>query len=777
MNTNNCYCNVVGSGFRPTEDELIFGYLLNKVNGNDHLTNAIAEVDILECEPWELPQRSAAQSNLQLWYFFYQLDYKYRNSKRVNRLTKAGYWKGTGQGRTIMAADTDEKFASVKTLVFHKGRVPDGIRTNWLIHEYRLTEAFSPPNRRAYVVCRLEKKPVGKNSTQHIGELGSSLASTSHSKAADYAFTEGGPELNAPNNELPVQIQEQGVSLEANGLSNTNNGLQEHGPLENDMLSNGFTVEQNAWQAQLNTVEQDEAPVERNACLSMILAQGGTQPQANPEPLAGNNTLDYEPATQMQEVPSEPDGLSSYQNGMQEHGPSYNDLFIVEQNGWQAQMDTIEQEEAFVETNACSSMILAQGGPKLQPNPGTIVGYSALQHEVDVQMQGHPLEPNGLINYQNGMQEHVPFYNDMLPNGVEQNGCQAQLDTFDQEIAYVDANVCSSMILAQGGPLSLANPESFSGCNGLDYEQPLQMQEDGIFLEDLLEPDGLSNDQNGIQELGSFYNDRFSTRFTVEQNGWQAQLDTIEQEEALVKSNDCMSMILAQGGPRLQANPEEPLDGYKALVEPPAQIQEQGISLDDLKLDDMLSNEFPFKQNVEQAQLDTTEQDEEFVSSISVDGDDYSYEGTLNVPLCDYGLSESWRRVYNNESSETVTEMGNLQNQPVDSKGSWQNHLENGFNHEEFPNFDTYGDDLVAASPNDPNFLNSITCNSLNQPRHDNSLAEEGPQSFQLQCGFSSKETVFKDKARDVELLESSFSYKHKSKRLKTYSDENSNIS
>ncbi|GLT79854.1 hypothetical protein SLA2020_513260 [Shorea laevis] len=767
MSTNNCYCNVVGSGFRPTEDELIYDYLLNKVNGNDHLTNAIAEVDLLECEPWELPQRSAARSNLQLWYFFYQLDYKYRNSKRANRLTKAGYWKGTGQGRTIMAAHTDEKFASVKTLVFHKGRVPDGIRTNWLIHEYRLTEAFSPPNRSAYVVCRLEERPVGKNSTQHIGELGSSLASPSHSKAADYAFTEGGPELNAPNNELPVQIQEQGVSLEASGLSNTHNGLQEHGPLENDMLSNGFTVEQNAWQAQLNTVEQDEASVERNACSSMILAQGGTQLQANPEPLASNNTLDYEPATQMQEVPSEPDGLSSYQNGMQEHGPLYNDLFIGEQNGQQAQMDTIEQEEASVETNACSSMILAQGGPKLQPNPGTIVGYSALHHELDVQMQEHPLEPNGLINYQNGMQEHVPFYNDMLPNGVEQNGWQAHLDTFDQEKAYVDANVCSSMILAQGGPQLLANPESFAGYNAPDYELPLQMQEQGISLEDLSEPDGLSNELNG-KELGSFYNDMFSTRFTVEQNGCQAQLDTIEQEEALVKSNGCMSVILAQGGPRLQANPVEPLDGYKALAEPPAQIQEQGISLEDLKLDDILSNEFTFKQNGKQAQLDTTEQDEEFESSISVDGDDYSCKRTLNVPLCDYGI-------YNNESSETVTEMGNLQNQPVDSKGSWQNHLENGFNYEEFP-FDTYGDDLSAASPNDPNFLNTITCNSLNQPRHDNSLAEEGPQSFPSQCGFSSKETVFKDKARDVELLESSFSYKHKSKRLKTYSDENSNI-
>ena len=43
-----------------------------------------------------------------------------------------------------------------KTLMFHRGRVCDRIRTSWVMHEYQPTVTL--PHQRAFVLCRLKKK-------------------------------------------------------------------------------------------------------------------------------------------------------------------------------------------------------------------------------------------------------------------------------------------------------------------------------------------------------------------------------------------------------------------------------------------------------------------------------------------------------------------------------------------------------------------------------------------------------------------------------------------
>jgi len=94
---------------------------------------------------------SAIQSNDPECYFFSRRNYKYSKSQRANRTTGAGYWKGTGRDRTITAKSTGEQIATKKTLVFYNGRVPNGVKTNWIMHEYNPT--FSFPNK----VCSLSK--------------------------------------------------------------------------------------------------------------------------------------------------------------------------------------------------------------------------------------------------------------------------------------------------------------------------------------------------------------------------------------------------------------------------------------------------------------------------------------------------------------------------------------------------------------------------------------------------------------------------------------------
>jgi hypothetical protein len=78
------------------------------------------------------------------WYFFSYKDRKYPTGTRTNRATMAGFWKATGRDKAVH--DKSRLIGMRKTLVFYKGRAPNGQKTDWIMHEYRLeTDENAPP--------------------------------------------------------------------------------------------------------------------------------------------------------------------------------------------------------------------------------------------------------------------------------------------------------------------------------------------------------------------------------------------------------------------------------------------------------------------------------------------------------------------------------------------------------------------------------------------------------------------------------------------------------
>ncbi|CAH1454037.1 unnamed protein product [Lactuca virosa] len=123
----------------------------------------VPEVDIYKSEPWELADYTSVKSRDLEWYFFTSTDKKYANSSRVKRSTERGYWKETGKIQEIN--HKSEKIGQKKTLVFHSGRAPHGIRTNWVMHEYKLLDQQLQTTgvaQDAFVLCRIfEKSGIG----------------------------------------------------------------------------------------------------------------------------------------------------------------------------------------------------------------------------------------------------------------------------------------------------------------------------------------------------------------------------------------------------------------------------------------------------------------------------------------------------------------------------------------------------------------------------------------------------------------------------------------
>ncbi|KAL5728207.1 hypothetical protein ACHQM5_001319 [Ranunculus cassubicifolius] len=149
-----------GFRFHPTDEELVDYYLRKKIASRRIDLDVIKDIDLYKIEPWDLQEKCRIGTEEQNeWYFFSHKDKKYPTGTRTNRATTAGFWKATGRDKAIYSKHN--LIGMRKTLVFYKGRAPNGQKSDWIMHEYRLeTNENGPPQEEGWVVCRVFKKRI-----------------------------------------------------------------------------------------------------------------------------------------------------------------------------------------------------------------------------------------------------------------------------------------------------------------------------------------------------------------------------------------------------------------------------------------------------------------------------------------------------------------------------------------------------------------------------------------------------------------------------------------
>ncbi|KAL0443504.1 UNVERIFIED_CONTAM: NAC domain-containing protein JA2L [Sesamum latifolium] len=217
-----------GFRFYPTDEELLVQYLCRKVAGHHFSLQIIGDIDLYKFDPWDLP--SKAVFGEKEWYFFSPRDRKYPNGSRPNRVAGSGYWKATGTDKIITTEG--RKVGIKKALVFYVGKAPKGTKTNWIMHEYRLSESPKKSGSSRlddWVLCRIYKKnsSAQKPAISNVQSKDYSLGSSSSSSSQYDDVLESLPEIDDRFFSLPrmnslknFQQEDQKLNLQHLGSGN-----------------------------------------------------------------------------------------------------------------------------------------------------------------------------------------------------------------------------------------------------------------------------------------------------------------------------------------------------------------------------------------------------------------------------------------------------------------------------------------------------------------------------------------------------------------------------
>ncbi|XP_072961725.1 NAC domain-containing protein 68-like [Typha angustifolia] len=215
-----------GFRFHPTDDELILHYLCRKVSCQCLPVPIIADVDLYKYNPWDLPEK--ALFGQREWYFFTPRDRKYPNGSRPNRAAGRGYWKATGADKPVRPQGSSKPLGIKKALVFYHGKAPKGVKTDWIMHEYRLAETNKYAHKKGslrlddWVLCRLYNKKnnfkVAMESVEPSHDAVSDSLNTLESDIEHGDFSDQFDYMGQPGADQPSQSSN---CMQASRASNT----------------------------------------------------------------------------------------------------------------------------------------------------------------------------------------------------------------------------------------------------------------------------------------------------------------------------------------------------------------------------------------------------------------------------------------------------------------------------------------------------------------------------------------------------------------------------
>ncbi|GAV77532.1 LOW QUALITY PROTEIN: NAM domain-containing protein, partial [Cephalotus follicularis] len=132
-----------GYRFQPSDDELIVHFLKNNIVGAPLPPNWIHVIDLYLYSLEVLTEKFKLLSDRETEWYFLTTRKKKPNGKRSNRRANNGYWKPIGIDKSIK--NGNQMIGYNRSLEFNEGKHPDGKRTEWKVHEYKLDENSLPP--------------------------------------------------------------------------------------------------------------------------------------------------------------------------------------------------------------------------------------------------------------------------------------------------------------------------------------------------------------------------------------------------------------------------------------------------------------------------------------------------------------------------------------------------------------------------------------------------------------------------------------------------------
>ncbi|WOH04949.1 hypothetical protein DCAR_0624361 [Daucus carota subsp. sativus] len=147
-----------GFRFCPTDEELLVHFLQRKASLLPYHPDIIPDLDLYPYDPWDLEGKALGEGSK--WYFY--------SRRTQNRITSNGYWNPLGGDESIYSSSTSKKVGTKKYYAFYIGASSEGVKTNWIMQEYKLSDAAASSSRSSsskrkssktdhtkWVVCRV----------------------------------------------------------------------------------------------------------------------------------------------------------------------------------------------------------------------------------------------------------------------------------------------------------------------------------------------------------------------------------------------------------------------------------------------------------------------------------------------------------------------------------------------------------------------------------------------------------------------------------------------